>query len=172
VPWPQEYQRPRVINERPPRAQLVQLANASSAATVAKQLSIGPAIRHFWHHIRADPPPSRYQAPARFAIAAWLFSAHAKDKTLLGSSIGVERSTLMVAIAQMRKCCHRDADIIGSQPCTPTPPPIFSANHPFFFCRGCSISGLVAEYIVAIDVTRVRFPADADLIQSSAQTMP
>ena len=24
-----------------------------------------------------------------------------------------------------------------------------------------SISGLVAEYIVAIDVTRVRFPADA-----------
>ena len=27
-------------------------------------------------------------------------------------------------------------------------------------CTGC-ISGLVAEYIVAIDVTRVRFPADA-----------
>ena len=27
-----------------------------------------------------------------------------------------------------------------------------------------SISGLVAEYIVAIDVTRVRFPADAFLI--------
>ena len=26
-----------------------------------------------------------------------------------------------------------------------------------------SISGLVAEYIVAIDVTRVRFPADAYL---------
>ena len=26
---------------------------------------------------------------------------------------------------------------------------------------GCSISGLVVEYIVAIDVTRVRFPADA-----------
>ena len=26
---------------------------------------------------------------------------------------------------------------------------------------GRSISGLVAEYIVAIDVTRVRFPADA-----------
>ena len=25
-----------------------------------------------------------------------------------------------------------------------------------------SISGLVAEYIVAIDATRVRFPADAD----------
>ena len=29
----------------------------------------------------------------------------------------------------------------------------------FGFCR--SISGLVVEYIVAIDVTRVRFPADA-----------
>ena len=27
--------------------------------------------------------------------------------------------------------------------------------------RGMSISGLVVEYIVAIDVTRVRFPADA-----------
>ena len=27
-----------------------------------------------------------------------------------------------------------------------------------------SISGLVAEYIVAIDVTRVRFPADAFLL--------
>ena len=26
------------------------------------------------------------------------------------------------------------------------------------------ISGLVAEYIVAIDVTRVQFPADADLL--------
>ena len=26
---------------------------------------------------------------------------------------------------------------------------------------GMSISGLVVEYIVAIDVTRVRFPADA-----------
>ena len=29
-------------------------------------------------------------------------------------------------------------------------------------CTGC-ISGLVAEYIVAIDVTRAQFPADADL---------
>ena len=29
-----------------------------------------------------------------------------------------------------------------------------------------SISGLVAEYIVAIDVTRVRFPADALLVVS------
>ena len=29
-----------------------------------------------------------------------------------------------------------------------------------------SISGLVAEYIVAIDVTRVRFPADALLVFS------
>ena len=28
---------------------------------------------------------------------------------------------------------------------------------------GSSISGLVVEYIVAIDVTRVRFPADANL---------
>ena len=32
----------------------------------------------------------------------------------------------------------------------------------FFQCSlSSSISGLVAEYIVAIDVTRVRFPADA-----------
>ena len=30
-----------------------------------------------------------------------------------------------------------------------------------------SISGLVAEYIVAIDVTRVRFPADANLMRQS-----
>ena len=36
-------------------------------------------------------------------------------------------------------------------------------------CKGCyhgkhsCISGLVVEYIVAIDVTRVRFPADAFL---------
>ena len=30
-----------------------------------------------------------------------------------------------------------------------------------FTRMGKSISGLVAEYIVAIDVTRVRFPADA-----------
>ena len=29
-----------------------------------------------------------------------------------------------------------------------------------------SISGLVAEYIVAIDVTRVRFPADAQFGQN------
>ena len=29
---------------------------------------------------------------------------------------------------------------------------------------GMSISGLVVEYIVAIDVTRVRFPADAYLV--------
>ena len=29
-----------------------------------------------------------------------------------------------------------------------------------------SISGLVAEYIVAIDVTRVRFPADASSVLS------
>ena len=29
-----------------------------------------------------------------------------------------------------------------------------------------SISGLVAEYIVAIDVTRVRFPADAFVVQT------
>ena len=28
-------------------------------------------------------------------------------------------------------------------------------------CLSNSISGLVVEYIVAIDVTRVRFPADA-----------
>ena len=31
-----------------------------------------------------------------------------------------------------------------------------------------SISGLVAEYIVAIDVTRVRFPADASLVRKVA----
>ena len=30
-------------------------------------------------------------------------------------------------------------------------------------CHSSSISGLVVEYIVAIDVTRVRFPADASL---------
>ena len=30
--------------------------------------------------------------------------------------------------------------------------------------RHPSIGGLVAEYIVAIDVTRVRFPADASLV--------
>jgi hypothetical protein len=162
VPWLEEYQRPRVINERPPRAQLVQVANASSAATVAKQLSIGPAIRHVWPHIRTDPPPSRYQAPARFAIAAWLFSAHATDKTLLGSSIGIERSTLMVAIAQMSSVLSHATN----------PPSISPAKHALFFLYGCSISGLVVEYIVAIDVTRVRFPADAYLIQCSAQTMP
>jgi hypothetical protein len=33
-------------------------------------------------------------------------------------------------------------------------------------CR--SISGLVVEYIVAIDVTRVRFPADACIMTSEA----
>ena len=30
-----------------------------------------------------------------------------------------------------------------------------------------SISGLVVEYIVAIDVTRVRFPADASLVRKA-----
>ena len=30
-----------------------------------------------------------------------------------------------------------------------------------YLCHMLSISGLVVEYIVAIDVTRVRFPADA-----------
>ena len=34
-----------------------------------------------------------------------------------------------------------------------------------------SISGLVAEYIVAIDVTRVRFPADALLWQRQASAI-
>ena len=47
------------------------------------------------------------------------------------------------------------------------PPFPFFASDAFFGCS-CSISGLVAEYIVAIDVTRVRFPADADLIQIGA----
>ena len=32
-----------------------------------------------------------------------------------------------------------------------------------------SISGLVVEYIVAIDVTRVRFPADASWVHARAQ---
>ena len=30
-----------------------------------------------------------------------------------------------------------------------------------------SISGLVAEYIIAIDVTRVRFPADASFVRKA-----
>ena len=34
-----------------------------------------------------------------------------------------------------------------------------------------SISGLVVEYIVAIDVTRVRFPADAFLLPVFAGRM-
>ncbi len=34
--------------------------------------------------------------------------------------------------------------------------------------RSSSISGLVVEYIVAIDVTRVRFPADATLAPTGA----
>ena len=33
--------------------------------------------------------------------------------------------------------------------------------HVLYFCHTRSISGLVVEYIVAIDVTRVRFSADA-----------
>ena len=32
------------------------------------------------------------------------------------------------------------------------------------FLVGTGISGLVVEYIVAIDVTRVRFPADAFVV--------
>ena len=36
-----------------------------------------------------------------------------------------------------------------------------SMNVCMHVCRISSISGLVVEYIVAIDVTRVRFPADA-----------
>ena len=35
-----------------------------------------------------------------------------------------------------------------------------------------SISGLVVEYIVAIDVTRVRFPADALLIHEHQKKLP
>ena len=34
-------------------------------------------------------------------------------------------------------------------------------------CSAQSISGLVVEYIVAIDVTRVRFPADAFMVHRS-----
>ena len=37
----------------------------------------------------------------------------------------------------------------------------YDHRHAFFFEALQSISGLVVEYIVAIDVTRVRFPADA-----------
>jgi hypothetical protein len=40
-----------------------------------------------------------------------------------------------------------------------TPHP--SSNHLSTQLLSNSISGLVVEYIVAIDVTRVRFPADA-----------
>ena len=47
-------------------------------------------------------------------------------------------------------------------PLLPSPPTLFGTSipvlvHPF----PSSISGLVVEYIVAIDVSRVRFPADA-----------
>ena len=58
----------------------------------------------------------------------------------------------MAAIAQLRKL-PKDLVMLGNQP----------AHHLgfLFFVIHCSISGLVVEYIVAIDVTRVRFPADA-----------
>ena len=38
--------------------------------------------------------------------------------------------------------------------------------------HGVSISGLVVEYIVAIDVTRVRFPADASSDCVSSESDP
>ena len=37
------------------------------------------------------------------------------------------------------------------------------------WCVVSSISGLVAEYIVAIDVTRVQFPADAFLLSCTIE---
>ena len=37
----------------------------------------------------------------------------------------------------------------------------FAIQMNFDLLGSCSISGLVVEYIVAIDVTGVRFPADA-----------
>ena len=40
-------------------------------------------------------------------------------------------------------------------------PSAFSVGHVHATCCDICISGLVVEYIVAIDVTRVRFPADA-----------
>ena len=42
--------------------------------------------------------------------------------------------------------------------------PVQPAGHPEREHSVSSISGLVVEYIVAIDVTRVRFPADALLV--------
>ena len=69
----------------------------------------------------------------------------------------------MAAIAQLRKL-PKDLVMLGNQP----------AHHLgfLFFVIHCSISGLVVEYIVAIDVTRVRFPADAFSSNRSVQTMP
>ena len=37
------------------------------------------------------------------------------------------------------------------------------------FCGHCCIGGLVVEYIVAIDVTRVRFRADACFVKSISE---
>jgi hypothetical protein len=39
-----------------------------------------------------------------------------------------------------------------------------------FVCDRQGISGLVVEYIVAIDVTRVRFPADASCVFAQRAT--
>ena len=47
-------------------------------------------------------------------------------------------------------------------PCNAAPFEFFNTTQLHFKNLLNSISGLVAEYIVAIDVTRVRFPADAD----------
>ena len=70
----------------------------------------------------------------------------------------------MAAIAQLSECCQKI--LISSA--------ISHAHHlAFLFLRDdCSISGLVAEYIVAIDVTQVRFPADAFNLNRSVPTMP
>ena len=49
----------------------------------------------------------------------------------------------------------------------------YDHRHAFFFIEDLqSISGLVVEYIVAIDVTRVRFPADAFHLLTSGCQQP
>ena len=51
------------------------------------------------------------------------------------------------------------------------PSVIFSPNQLRHLVACTSISGLVVEYIVAIDVTRVRFPADAFDRRAPAQVI-
>ena len=49
----------------------------------------------------------------------------------------------------------------GHRPARTNPDHASRPVHVLELCHARSISGLVVEYIVAIDVTRVRFPADA-----------